>query len=205
MPNTWASTTVEIFYLFVVCLGEGCLQNWSTPKPEFLSAREGKAVFAEEQQTQSPLHCWVTAASAEFTCSSKNSLLQVIFPSPPPFALKGLCSDLQIILLTPVEVGKLSAIVVLSRWCHFKFFPWFLTSLKCSVASSVVQFSELHFSMCFTPVPTLLEPTCGGVWGVVVLFYLHEMLLTKPDNHVFGKAVFYCFKQEAKKSTFLTL
>lgn len=29
MPHTWASTTVEVFCLFVVCLGEGCLQNWS--------------------------------------------------------------------------------------------------------------------------------------------------------------------------------
>lgn len=119
------------------------------------------AVFVGEQQTQSPLHCWVTAASAEFTCSSKNSLLQVIFPSPPSFAVKGLCSDLQIILLTAVEVGKLRAVVVLNRWCYFKFFLWFLTSVKCSVASPGV--SELHLSMCFTPVPTLHELMCVGV------------------------------------------
>lgn len=149
--------------------------------------------------TQSPLHCWVTAASAEFTCSSKNSLLQIIFPSPPSFAVKGLCSDLQIILLTAVEVGKLRAVVVLSRWCYFNFFS---LTFNWSAVLYPLLFSELHLSMCFTPVPTLLEPTCGGVWGVVVLFYLHEMLLTARDNHVFGKAVFYCFKQKAKNQLF---
>lgn len=159
------------------------------------------AMFVGEQQTQSPLHCWVTAASAEFTWSSKNSLLQVIFPSPPSFAVKSLCSGLQIILLTAVEVRKLRAIVVLNRWCYSRFFPWFFTWMKCSVASSAV------FRVAFIHVPysssnSSWTRVCRCVWGVVVLFYLHELLLTKRDNHVFGKAVFYCFKQEAKNQLF---
>lgn len=70
-----------------------CLFRWRlfaeliNPQTRITFSQWRKAVFAGEQQTQSPLHCWVTAASAEFTCSSKNSLLQVIFPSPPSFAL----------------------------------------------------------------------------------------------------------------------
>lgn len=199
MLHTWALITVEVFCLFVVCLGEGCVQNGSTPKPTlqnyFQPVKECCVCWRAANSVF--LHCWVTAASAEFTCSSKNSLVQVIFPSPPSFAVKGLCSDLQIILLTAVEVGKLRAIVVLNRWCFFKFFLWFLTSLKCGVASPTV-FRVTFIHVLYSSSNSPWTHVCRCVWGVVALFYLHEMLLTKHDNHVLGKAVFYCFKQEAK-------
>lgn len=89
------------------------------------------------------------------------------------------------------------ALVDLNRWCYFKFSLWFLTSLKCSVVFPAV-FRVAFIRVLYFNSNSPWTHVCRCMWGVVVLFYLHEMLLTKRDNHVFGKAIFYCFKQKQK-------
>lgn len=179
------------------------MHNGSTPKPtlqiSFQPVKESCVCWRAANSVSPALLSDSSISWVHF--SSKNSLLQVIFPSPPSFAVKALSSDIQVIFLTALEVGKLRAIVFLNRWYYSKYFPWFLTLLKCSVVSPAV-FRVAFLPVLYSSSNSSWTHVCRCVWGVVLLFYFHEMLLTKHGNHVFGKAVFYCFKQEAKNQIF---
>lgn len=100
-------------------------------------------------------------------------------------------------------MGKLSAIVVLSRWCYFQFFflIFNVTEVQCCVPcclqSCIYPCALLQFQ--------LLGPRVGVCEGWWYCFIFMRCCLQNVITTCLGRlfyTVLYCFKQEAKNQLF---